>query len=316
MASLRLNNQEGEIMGFVALVVALFVEQALSVKVHARWHGLPAVWVAWCAQRLSSRGTFGAWWSWCLMVIAPALVVMLVDQLLGQLWGLFAWLWQIAVMAAALGFGQFAKRSAQLREAVELNDREAALQALSVWSWRGASQVVDWRARALGAAMVAAHRQVLAIVSAALVGWLLGSAVFGVVVYAMASAVRQADATEALQGGRLAEVAHTAWRWIEGLAVRITVLSLALTGSFERVLVAWRENSTGDATAHDRLLLSATGAALDLDDAVWDEALGDLPTADVSAVGLIHFSALDQLVWRSLSTGLAVFALLALVRWL
>ena len=250
------------------------------------------------------------------MVIAPALVVMLVDQLLGQLWGLFAWLWQIAVMAAALGFGQFAKRSAQLREAVELNDREAALQALSVWSWRGASQVVDWRARALGAAMVAAHRQVLAILSAALVGWLLGSAVFAVVVYAMASAVRQADATEALQGGRLAEVAHTAWRWIEGLAVRITVLSLALTGSFERVLVAWRENSTGDATAHDRLLLSATGAALDLDDAVWDEALGDLPTADVSAVGLIHFSALDQLVWRSLSTGLAVFALLALVRWL
>jgi adenosylcobinamide-phosphate synthase len=304
---------------FVALVLALFVEQALAARGQKPGHRLPQQWVAWCTRQGGAGSEISRWIFWALAVIAPALVAAWVHGLLAHVWGVLAWLWLVLVLVVALGFGDFAKLLAALREAVELNDEPGATRALADWAWadptRQATGVSgsDWRANALASAVRVGHRQVLAIVVATLAGWLLGSAVFAVVLYVMARAAVESPATEGQDPEGIATVAPRAWGWLDGLAVRASVLGFALSGSFDRVLLVWRENADGFAGDQDRLLLGAAGSALDLEDGTLLAGGWDKPAA--GTIDWSHFSGLDRLIWRALSTWLVVFGVLALVRW-
>ena len=322
-------------MTFVALVLALFVEQALSPVVQARGEHLAKRWIAWVTQRMQGRGVLLAWLTWAVMVLVPAFAAAWVHGVLAHVWSVLAWLWLVTVLVFAVGFSRYAKRLAALSEAVELGDESEVKRMLSEAAvntpTQGVDAGLDWRARALGHAALAAHRQALAIVVATLLGWMFGSAVFGVVLYAMAKLAWQAvlqpelalSDVAATDGGNatgsqvtpieveLLQVTQSAWSWIDGLAARASVLAVAITGSFERVAMAWREFGEGWGSASDRLLLGAVGAGLGLNEGALVDAV-DVGEAG-GVVGFQHFSALDSMVWRALSFWLVVFAVLALL---
>ena len=312
-------------MILLAIVITLLLEQVWPVAPRNPVMLALLRWARTVARNMDTGAGNHAWLAWAVAVGLPALGVAAVHALLN---GLGGWplttLWTIAVLYCTLGFRQFSHHFVAIRDALELGDDERARQLLAQWLQVDASAVArsDVVRLALEVSVLAAHRHVFGVMLWFCLLQVLGLGPAGALLYRQAEALsrawrRDAAAPERGVSTALARVAQGAWRWIDWLPARATALALAIVGSFEDAIDAWRRHAGQFANANDGVILAAASGAVGV-------RLGSVPMrapgplaaggpADAlpgEAPSVAHFARVVGLVWRMVALWLLLLALL------
>ncbi len=302
-------------MSFLAILLALLIEQARPMARGGAFHSLVHAWASWTARSLDAGRQHHATLAWCVTVLAPALGVFAVQWVLSQFagWPLVI-IWNVLVLYITLGFRQFSHHFTSIRDALEQGDEDRARVMLAQWRQTEVTalprneivrQVVEY-------SVIAAHRHVFGVLAWYCVVSALGLGPAGAVFYRMCEFVlrswaRQAatsqPVSDALQG-----TAQRMWHLVDWLPARITAIGFAVVGSFEEAIENWRRHNPGGMASNDGVILSSTAGAIGL-------RVGpgtDHSTGVEPEVG--HLRTVVGLVWRTVLMWMILLALLTLAR--
>ncbi len=310
-------------MGFVALILALLIEQARPLlpgnAVH-RAVGALADWIARATDAGERRhGALG----WVLIVALVVGATALLEWLAALLHPAASFVLHVAVLYVTMGFRQFSHPFTEIQLALAAGDVAGARLTLERWlraktpEFTAADLGVSEICRlAISHALVASHRHVLA----PLFWYVLVPGALGPVLYRLAETLaRRWRDNEGGYGGFALE----AYRWIDWLPTRMSAAGFAIVGSFEDAVYAWR-GAVAAGTGGDQraLLLAAGGGALGLrlDDpeleARWSVA-GERGVEPQGAdPGLDALRSAVGMVWRSVVLWIALYAMLTIAGWL
>ncbi len=323
-------------MSFVAILIALLLEQARPVTYGNAIHVGAQAWVDWCGRNFDVGKTQHAWLAWCFAVLVPALLGLLVYWLLARLAGWpFGVLWSIVVLYFTLGFRQFSHHFTEIRDALEAGDETRARQLLAHWRRVDAnglpnSEIVR---QVVEHSVVSAHRHVFGVLAWFSVLAALGMGPVGAIVYRMSEFVprywmnRNGAASGLPVSGALQDVAQQVWHVIDWLPARITAIGFAVVGSFEDAIDSWRGYERGAVVNNDGVILASTAGAIDLQlGRPQNEMPAGIRTAGDAEALLIgsrsegqkpevgHLRIVVGLVWRSVVMWMILLALLSLAR--
>jgi membrane protein required for beta-lactamase induction len=296
-------------MTWLALVLALFLEQMSFPALRARLDAASVAWprrvVDWIRQGHKSDGQ--RWLGLAAALLLPAVAVSAVHSLLGDFFG---WFWMLLVFYAALAFSRYLRSASLLREAVEWRDEAMLAQVVATQVPQAQEVRGGPAAQALAVVLMLAQRQVLGVLAAVVVGWLLGAPLFVLMVWLMAQHwqaawAASAEPSEAATGSVLVQAMETA-------GVMLTALVLAVSGQFDAVLRAWRGGVAGAPRGPMLRLADAAAAVLDLPEAWMTQARA---VDDPEAVNVDHLMRWDAWVWRVMGVWLLVFAVLTMLSW-
>ncbi len=310
-------------MGFLALIVALLIEQGRPLPANNVVHrslGAAADLLMGATNAGERRhGAVG----WLVLVAGALLLVGLLQWLLAMVHPLAVFCLHVAVLYFTVGFRQFSHAFTEIQLLLASGDVAAARRVLSDWlrtedpefSADDAS-VTEICRLAIASALVASHRHVFG----PLFWYVLLPGPIGPVLYRLAEllARRWADPQEAY--GRFAQAAY---RVVDWLPIRLTVAGFAIVGSFEDAVYAWR-GALAAGTADDQraLLLAAGGGALGMRiadpalEARWaqDQEQGYEPQGGEPGVDGLRSAV--GLVWRSVVLWVSLYAMLTIATWL
>jgi adenosylcobinamide-phosphate synthase len=339
-------------MSFLAVLLALIIEQARPLArgnwVHAGFRG----WARWASRSLDAGKPHHGWIAWTVAVLLPAVLTTLIHLALWRLNFVLAFLWSVAILYVTLGFRQFSHHFTDIRDALDEGDEAAARELLAQWRQVDASDLPrsEIVRHVIEYSVLAAHRHVFGVL-----GWFsvlaaLGLGPGGAVLYRMAEFVsrywlyRRKSAVAAGEGASpaLQQAATRAWGVIDFVPARVTSLGFAVVGSFEDAIDAWRnytQRFPADAPAanenrNDGIILAATSGAVNVrlggdalkaafvPDASQGFQTGGPDTLDGPVIDAIpgrepevaHLRSIVGLVWRSVVLWMVLLALLTLAR--
>ncbi len=310
-------------MGFVALIFALLIEQGRPLPpdnlVHRGFGGAADLLMRATNAGERRHGAFG----WLLLAAGSIGALALLEWLLATVHPLAVFCLHVAVLYHTVGLRQFSHAFTRVQLALAAGDLAQARRVLDDWLGReqpgfaaGDAPVGEICRLSIAHALVASHRHVFG----PLFWYVLLPGAIGPVLYRLAEMLARRWAEP---GEPYGEFAHSAYRWIDWLPIRLTAAGFAIVGSFEDAVYAWR-GAVAAGTGDDQraLLLAAGGGALGLRiadpalEARWTqqgergfEQQGAEPGVDAmrSAVGL---------VWRSVVLWVALYAMLSVASWL
>jgi adenosylcobinamide-phosphate synthase len=322
-------------MSFIAILIALLLEQARPVGRGNVIHVGLRAWVSWCGRTFDAGREHHAWLAWCIAVLLPSVLVLAVYALLAGLAGWpFAVLWNIIVLYFSLGFRQFSHHFTEIRDALEGGDEQQARQLLAQWrqmdaAGLGRSEIVR---QVVEHSVLAAHRHVFGVLAWFSLLAVLGLGPVGAVAYRLSEFVPRYWAHEKAArvrpvSGALQRVAQTMWDWVDWLPARVTAIGFAVVGSFEDAIDSWRGYERQGPVTNDGVILASTAGAIDI-------RLGARPVAGspgpiVPADGpsslsfastggsdaeVGHLPVVVGLVWRTVVMWMVLLALLSLAR--
>ncbi len=312
-------------MSFVALVVALALEQWHALKLRTQLEALYRHYLRTLEQNfnggLHQHGVVAA----LLAVAPPVLVVALVYGLLAAVHPLLALVVDIVVLYFVMGFRRFSHALSEVVAALKAHDLPAARRALA--AWQGGS-TFDWSSDDIARAsiergLVDAYGQVFG----AIFWFVVLPGPIGAVLYRAAAlaadewaAPRESSeiAPPVRDRAAFGAPARRFLAALDWIPVRLTALSFAVVGDFEDAVACWRTqpaswaNEPGGLTAG--ILLASGGGALGVQlggplpgptgerEFRPDIGMGDAVEPDLlpSAIGL---------VWRALVLWLGVILL-------
>lgn len=324
-------------MSFIAILVALLLEQARPLARANPIHGLLRGWAGWTTRNFDAGRPQHGWLSWSVAVLSPALAVLVVYWLLVRFIGWpAAILWNIAVLYITLGFRQFSHHFTELRDALDSGDEDRARQLLAQWRQVDAtgSSKSDIARQVIEYSVIAAHRHVFGVLAWFSVLAAVGLGPAGAVLYRMSEFVprywvHKDSANGHPVSGALQAVAMQAWLVVDWLPARITAMGFAVVGSFEEAIESWRNYEHQGARDNDGVILAATAGAVNLrlgraafaEDATARFTSGKSTTArSHGGVPLgqepeaAHLRIIVGLVWRTVVMWMILLALLTLAR--
>ena len=241
-------------MSFIAIFVALLLEQARPLARANPIHPVLRNWVGWAGRNFDAGRPQHGWLTWGVAVLTPTLSVMAVYWLLVQTIGWpVAVLWNIAVLYITLGFRQFSHHFTEIRDALEADDEARARELLANWQQVEAgglprSEVVR---QVVEHSVLAAHRHVFGVLAWFSVLAALGLGPAGAVLYRLSEFVprywrHKNDALAQPVSGALEDVAARAWWVVDWLPARITAMANMLRAMprAERILVLVKVEET------------------------------------------------------------------------
>lgn len=333
-------------MSFLAVLLALIVEQARPLARGNWFHAAFRAWARWSNKTLDAGQTHHGWLTWVAAVIVPATVTTVIHWALWQVSVVLAFAWSVLILYITLGFRQFSHYFTDIRDALDDGDESTARQLLAQWRQIDArelprSEVVR---HVIEHSVLAAHRHVFGVL-----GWFsvlaaLGLGPAGAVMYRMSEFVSRywiyknhfphaagEGASQALENASV-----RAWGFIDYLPARATALGFAVVGSFEDAIDAWRsytqrfdaESASASEERNNGVLLAATSGAVNvrlggqvLTPVFEDPAMqGSTNTATTTEPTpgrepeLAHLRSIVGLVWRSVVLWMVLLALLTLAR--
>ncbi len=318
-------------MILLAIVTTLLLEQVWPLA--PRNPVLEALrrWARGVARNVDAGAPQHAWLAWTLAALGPTLGVALVHAALLWLGGWpLALLWTIAVLYGCLGFRQFSHHFVAIRDALELGDEERARQLLARWQQVDESAIPrsELVRLVLEHSVLAAHRHVFGVMLWFCLLEVVGLGPAGAVLYRQAGALAHdwraaGPALDASVSTALAGATQAAWAWIDWLPARCTALALAIVGSFEDAIDAWRRHADRFGNANDGVILAAAAGAVGVrlgnmparaapGQPLGDVALGGGPNGELpgEAPSVTHFARVVGLVWRMVALWLLLLALL------
>jgi adenosylcobinamide-phosphate synthase len=322
-------------MGFLSLLFALVIEQVRPFTGISRLRSWGDGWIDWVLKNFDAGGSGQGMLCWCIAALVPAACVILIHWALALWLGLLsAFIWNVAVLYATLGFRQFSHYFTEIRTALEMGDDETARRVLQ--NWTGPLPLALTQAemirRLVVQSVLSAHRHVFGVFTWYSVGSLLGLGPAGAVVYRIGTSL-QARALLPVDAGSGAssavqQFAGRLWWFLDWLPVRITAMGFAFVGSFEESIDLWRRWEILKPGDNDALLLAATSGAIGIQ---LNEPVGTLmaspsmePTGETAAANdaveghkspqIGHLAAVVGLVWRTVVMWLVLLALMTLAR--
>ena len=325
-------------MSFIAILVALLLEQARPLARTHSIHHLLRSWARWTGRNFDAGRPQHGWLTWSVAVLAPSIAVLVMYWAL--VWAIgwpAAVVWNIVVLYITLGFRQFSHHFTEIRDALDAGDEERARQLLASWQQLEAgdlpkSEIVR---EVIEHSVIAAHRHVFGVLAWFSVLSALGFGPAGAVFYRLSEFVSrywQHKNEVLLQpvSSALQDVATRAWHVIDWLPARITALGFAVVGSFEEAIDSWRNYKRRESGDNDGVILAATAGAINLhlgraavntgrgSPSPAMEGLAGSSTPASTAIGqkpeVGHLRTVVGLVWRTVVMWMILLALLTLAR--
>ena len=322
-------------MGFLSLLFALVIEQVRPFTGISRLRTWGGGWIDWVLKSFDAGGSGQGMLCWSIAALVPAACVIFIHWALALWLGLFsAFVWNVAVLYATLGFRQFSHYFTEIRTALEMGDDETARRVLQ--SWTGPLPLALTRAeiirRLVVRSVLSAHRHVFGVFAWYSIGSLLGMGPAGAVVYRIGASI-QARALMRVDAGSgtssaVQQFAGRLWWFLDWLPVRMTAMGFAFVGSFEESIDLWRRWEIIKPGDNDALLLAATSGAIGIQlnepagvvlAAPWLEPLDGKVEPGEAVDGhqspqIGHLAAVVGLVWRTVVMWLVLLALMTLAR--
>ncbi len=323
-------------MSFVAILIALLLEQVRPVGRGNVVHVSLRAWVIWCGKTFDAGKEHHAWLAWAFAVVLPSAAVLLVYWLLAALAGWpFAVVWNIAVLYFALGFRQFSHHFTEIRDALDAGDETRARELLARWRQVDATGLArsDVVRQVVEHSVLSAHRHVFGVLTWFSVLAVLGLGPLGAVAYRLSEYVPRYWSSE--KAGRvhpvspaLCGVAQRMWWWLDWVPARVTAVSFAVVGSFEDAIDSWRNYERQGPVTNDGVVLASTSGAINirLGSSQRVAQSGPLQSAPGGATTLPfnsevgseaevgHLRVVVGLVWRTVVMWMVLLALLSLAR--
>lgn len=323
-------------MSFVAILIALLLEQARPVGRGNVVHVGLRAWVSWCGQTFDAGKVQHAWLAWAFAVLLPSSAVLLVYWLLVTLAGWpFAVVWNTVVLYFSLGFRQFSHHFTEIRDALEAGDEPLARSLLAQWRQMDASGLAgsDVVRQVVEHSVLAAHRHVFGVLAWFSVLAVLGLGPLGAVAYRLSEFVPRYWAREKAARVRpvsaaLQAVALALWGWMDWVPARVTAVGFAVVGSFEDAIDSWRNYERQGLVSNDGVILASTAGAINIrlgspgtpgprsGPLQGGAAVSEAPFA--GSVGgeaqIGHLRVVVGLVWRTVVMWMVLLALLSLAR--
>jgi adenosylcobinamide-phosphate synthase len=303
-------------MSFIAILLALLLEQARPLPQGNPVHGVAREWLRWVGRNFDTGANRHAALAWALSVLFPSVVVLAIHW--GLLWT-FGWavavVWSVVVLYATLGFRQFSFHFTEVRDALDAGDADQARAALAKWMRKDASDLpkTEIVREVIVHSVLSAHRHVFGVLAWYTVLAAFGLGPAGAVFYRM-TAYNQSFATRTLKptSQPVSEVyiqrSQDAWYAVDWGPVRLTALFFAFVGSFEEAVDAWRQHAQANPHDNDGVVLAATAGAVNVQLDASGAASAGLP-AQVS-----HLRAVVGLVWRTVVMWMVFLALISAAR--
>jgi adenosylcobinamide-phosphate synthase len=179
-------------MSFIAVLLALLIEQARPLSRHNPVHTALRRWARQCALHLDTGQRTHAVLAWCAAVGGPAALVAAIYHVL---WAWPGWIggavWSVAVLYATLGFRQFSHHFTAIRDALDAGDETRARVELAQWQQVQVAHLPrsELVRHVIETSVLAAHRHVFGVLLCYGVGAALGLGPAGAVLYRMAEYV-------------------------------------------------------------------------------------------------------------------------------
>ena len=322
-------------MGFLSLLFALVIEQVRPFTGISRLRTWGGGWIDWVLKNFDAGGSGQGMLCWCIAALVPAGCVIVIHWALALWLGLFsAFVWNVAVLYATLGFRQFSHYFTEIRTALEMGDDETARRVLQ--SWTGPLPLALTRAeiirRLVVQSVLSAHRHVFGVFTWYSIGSLLGLGPAGAVVYRIGASIRGRAVVSVEAGTHVSPAVHEfagrLWWFLDWLPVRMTAMGFAFVGSFEESIDLWRRWEIIKPGDNDALLLAATSGAIGIQ---LNEPAGVVMAAPSlepldgkvepgdavdghKSPQIGHLAAVVGLVWRTVVMWLVLLALMTLAR--
>lgn len=330
-------------MSFLAVLLALIVEQARPLAPGNVIHGLMRAWARGASRNLDAGRTHHGWVTWVVAVVLPAVAAFGIHLALWRLQPVLAFIWNVLVLYVTLGFRQFSHHFTAIRDALDMGDEEQARELFARWQRVDASELPrsEIVRHVIEHSVLSAHRHVFGVLSwySVLAAFGLGPA--GAVLYRMSEFVNRYWGFKSRRPGEgvseaLLHAARTTWGLIDFVPARLTAIAFAVVGSFEDAIDSWRHYAQGLARPgqfacvdrNEGVVLAATAGAVNV--RLGGSALraatpysgeleaGDEPRATLATPGrepeLAHLRSVVGLVWRSVVLWMVLLALLTLAR--
>ncbi len=324
-------------MSFLAVLLALIVEQLRPLPHANPVHGALIAWARWTGKNFDAGRPHHAWIVWGVTVGVPAVLVCAVYLVLIQFSVLLALGWDLVVLYLTLGFRQFSHYFTDIRDALDAGQEDRARELLAQWRHLDASELprTELLRHVIEHALVAAHRHVFGVFFWFVVGSALGLGPVGAVFYRMAEFCSRYFAFKSRTTGLtthegVMQRAVAAFQWIDHVPARLTAAGFAVAGNFEEAVESWRRHAGLWRQPNDGIILAAAAGAVGI-------ALGGAPApsvspdrsktfaagapadggqADGSTTGIApepgHLRSVVGLVWRSVVLWMLLLALLSL----
>ncbi|MDZ7921639.1 cobalamin biosynthesis protein [Rhodoferax sp.] len=303
-------------MSFIAILLALLLEQAKPLPQINPVHNVVRNWVRWVMRNFDAGKPQHGWLAWSLAVLGPSLAVLAVHWLLvWQLGWALAVVWNVVILYATLGFRQFSHHFTLVRDALHAGDEAAARESLAQWMRIDTSALPrsEMVRHVIEHSVLSAHRHVFGVFVWYSLLTALGLGPAGAVFYRVSEYVavftkRTPRPEAAPVSDAVRSHAQRAWAVIDWLPARVTALSFAFVGSFEEAVDSWRRHEAVHPLDNDGVVLAATAGAVNV-------RLGENdPAASGLVPELAHLRAVVGLVWRTVVMWMVFLALLSVAR--
>jgi adenosylcobinamide-phosphate synthase len=322
-------------MSFIAVLIALLVEQLKPLPRDNHVHRALAAWVGWAGRNLDAGRRHHSFIVLAASVGVPSVIAAVLFVVIARYSLLLALLFNVGVLYLCLGFRHFSHYFTDIRNALDQGDELTARRLLAQWRQVEVDSLprAEFLRQVLEHAVLAAHRHVFGV----FFGFVLLSAVglgpAGAVLYRLSEYASRHWRPLAAPGmsptDHLAADAKALFRWVDHVPARLTAAGFAVVGNFEEAVNAWRRDAALWEDPNDgTILAAASGAAgVQLGVAVTasvaasselrpDPGLDVFPSASdggtAPAPTAAHLQSMVGLVWRSVVLWMLLVALLTL----
>jgi adenosylcobinamide-phosphate synthase len=303
-------------MSFIAILLALLLEQARPLAQINPVHNTNRGWVRWVVRNFDAGQPQHGGLAWMIAVLVPTVLSGVVYWLLIETLGwVAAVVWNIAILYVTLGFRQFSHHFTLIRDSLYAGDEALARTHLASWMRIDASELPrsEMVRHVIEHSVLSAHRHVFGVLAwysllAALGLGPAGAVLYRVSEYVARYANRPMRATSLPISTPLRDYATRAWYLIDWLPARITALGFAFVGSFEDAVDSWRQHEGRSPGDNDGVVIAATAGAVNVRLGVQQATSeGQIPQP-------VHLRAVVGLVWRTVVMWMVLLALLTLAR--
>jgi len=305
-------------MSFFSLIFVFALEQWRPFPWRARLHAAVDRMAAFLEEHFNAGQAHHGVIAWCIAVLPVCLLVWAVASLLHRLHPLLAFLFNVAVLYATMGFRQGSHYFTDIHRALKEGELDVARTILA--QWRGHPCVSLTREEivrlTIEQALIGAHRYVFAV----MFWFTILPGPVGAVLYRLSDLLAERwNRVPAPGHESFGLPAQSIFRALDAIPARLTAAGFAIVGDFEDAVFCWRAQSTLWADRVAGIVLASGAGAMGVrlgmplhrDDGEFEDRpeLGIGDEADVD-----YLDSTIGLLWRALILWLALILIVTIVQ--
>ena len=256
-------------MSFVAVLLALLLEQIKPLPRNNVVHYSLASWVGWTGRNFDAGKPQHAKIVWLVTVIAPSLAAALLYIGIAHYSSIAALAFDVAILYLTLGFRQFSHYFTDIRTALESGDEPEARRLLAEWRHLDASELprTELLRHMIEHSLLAAHRHVFGVFFSFVVFSTIGLGPAGAVLYRMAEFASRywafrSKSLDTPVNENLMALSQRLFGLIDHVPARLTAFGFAVVGNFQDAIDGWKRDAHLWKHVNEGIILAAAAGAV------------------------------------------------------